>query len=891
VRRTASDCDEIISSAAEAARMAEQQPQCIDGAIEALERFARIDSAAINELAAAYYARARLQDQPVDLLRALDAADHAVAAMPRSPAAQFNHKRVLEALHVAPRSTAAAQWAHTQSQLTQALRSRDANTVRRLIAPFPQQAEALLEKGLVPAGRKDDAHFLATILAPITGDRLVLDVVDAMGKPHSPLELLAQFRQASTLEKLDQVERETIARGYRHVLAPIALQRGVLLNYYSRYLEALPQYEKAIAEYSRIGARDGVAGVHLRRIGTLRDLGQYDAAWREAMLTMSDFSAIVNPQDQHALLGETAATAVALGFPKAALLYQNAAVILYKNELRNTPPERLDMIAVVLRNIAIALRARAGIELQLDQYDVASADLNEAERLSAEEKEADRRPLLQARVDEVRGQALLRTAPSQAAAAFTSALTRTPKEASTYRASLLAQRGEALRRSGMNAEAEADLRASIDVLHAEETRARAQRADEDSWDAYFFRFQDTYRRLIRQLIDEGKAATAFVYAEQARSVELQGDVDIATLQRSLLPGSILLEYALLDDRTITWIVSRDRFEVVTQSVRRSDVERIAADLSRAVRSQNATEVEAQLYLLHRKLIAEPLRAIGATPRRLVVIPDGPMHSIPIAALHNGTTQRYLTEDTIVETAGSAKLYLLSLAHDQAIRGDTQQALLIGDPEFDEELPFAQGFKRLPGAKHEVESIRDVYEQAEMRIGSDATVPEFLALVRKSAVVELAAHALVNRQHSLLLLAPSAHDSGALDAHELIANLPHLDRTRLVVLSACSSAGGLPVGPEGIAPFVRPFVMSGVPAVVGTLWNIHDATVEELLVSFHRHYRQGSDAAEALRAAQVELLRKKNPGLRSVLAWAPFQVIGHASSPFASAPHNEKEKPP
>ena len=63
------------------------------------------------------------------------------------------------------------------------------------------------------------------------------------------------------------------------------------------------------------------------------------------------------------------------------------------------------------------------------------------------------------------------------------------------------------------------------------------------------------------------------------------------------------------------------------------------------------------------------------------------------------------------------------------------------------------------------------------------------------------------------------------------------------------------------------------------------------MSFHRHYRTGSDAAIALQSAQLDLLRKMRHDLRSVLTWAPFQVIGHGSSPFAPTNENDKEKPP
>lgn len=877
VRVAAAGCDEIVSDGADAMALLER-PQCTDAAIEALERFSRIDPAAMNDLAFAYYVRAQRQDQPVDLLRSLDAADHAVASMPQSAAAKFNRKRALDALHVAPRATASAQWSRNEAQLPAALQSRNAEAVKQLVAGFPMQTMAFLAYKLIPAGRRDDARFLANVLTPITHDHLALDLADDVGKP---LEFLARLHRASTPELIDAFDRETRARGYSDLLGPIAARRAWVYQFQGRYLDSLTQDDVAIAEFLRIGARDLAIAQRTRRVGTLRILGQYEAAWRESMEAMREFSAIVNAQDRHTLLGETALTASALGYPKTALLYQNAAVDLFKNELRNAPPEDLEAIAEIQYNIAVALRVRAGIEVRVEQYDLAAADLNEAARLSAKTADPDWRRLVQARVEEVRGQALMRTAPLQAARAFTTAVTLTPAANASYRAELLAQRAEAVTRGG--GDAEADLRAAVAALESGDA-AKRDAVSAEWWEPYFSRFQDTYRRLVERLYDEKKIGEAFLFAERARS----GDAEVSAVQRALPADTAVLEYALFNDRTIVWIVARDRFEAISLDVRRSDVERMTADLSRAVRSQNATALEAQLYLLHRKVMAEPLRRIGVMPARLVVIPDSPMHSIPFGALRNGTTQRYLVQDTTIETAGSAKQYLLSLSRDREIRSDGRQALLIGDPSFDDRLPFAEGLKRLPGARHEVETLAGVYERANVLTGDSATIPAFLASAPKSDVIELAAHALVSRQHSLLLLTPSRSDSGVIDS---ATKLPHLDKTHLVVLSACSSAGGLPVGPEGIAQLVRPFIAAGVPGVVGTMWNVRDATVEELLVSFHRHYRQGSDAAEALRAAQVELLSRKNPGLRSVLAWAPFQVIGHASSPFASAPHNEKEKPP
>jgi len=63
------ECDDLVTTDAEAVRIVAQQPGCIDSAVAALERLGRGDPDALSDLAAAYYVRAQIKDQPVDLLR------------------------------------------------------------------------------------------------------------------------------------------------------------------------------------------------------------------------------------------------------------------------------------------------------------------------------------------------------------------------------------------------------------------------------------------------------------------------------------------------------------------------------------------------------------------------------------------------------------------------------------------------------------------------------------------------------------------------------------------------------------------------------------------------------------------------------------------------------
>jgi CHAT domain-containing protein len=985
------ECNDVVPSRADAARMLRSQPVCIDAAVAALERFARADPAALGDLAAGYALRAQREDRPSDLLNALDAAQHAVNALPLSAVARFNLAMIEECVGLTddavdawnqflkianPRQIAEArgyhihfqtidpteQWATNRTQLLGALRAHDRAKVERLVAPFPSSAEKYLEEELLPA-HIAEAKTLAFEWARLNHDRFLIDVVDALerspqqlNEAHlafidarnedraigplkevkyekaaellerggSPLSLLARLGYATALSLahrpdsyaratalIEPMEREAGLRGYRHVQARIRATLAFFFSFRSHYVESLAESEKALIAYERDGDIEDASDTHMRRISVYRDAGLNELALREGRKALQTASHLAETRSRHSLYGDLAKTAAASGHVQIALLYQNTAIRLTQRAIKNTPPDRIDAIKGLISQFSPLLRSRALIELQLDQPQAAADDLANALRLGPQKVSSNEQRIFKARIREVQGQALLRINPAGAVAAFTVAIQQASPESRTYRASLLAQRADAQRRAGRHDAAEQDLVAALRELRAEQRymlEHRKRGAAEEMWSSYFSRFGEAYQTLVRLLIEDGRREDAFNYAEEARAFEplylvsevVPKDFDgktrnLAEIQRTLLPGTQLIEYSVLPEQTIAWVISRESFTTVRLPAGKAAIERHASDLQRAADARNPTDFEAKLYALYDVLMTKPLAAIGTKAQRLVIVPDGPMHGLPFAALRNPKTRRYLIEDMSIEIAGSANLYLVSLARDRALQSAAPSVLLVGDPSFNGNLAFAQGLQPLPRARSECERISVFYKpHVQMLLESDATIPRFLEQARGSEIIHVAAHSIVNGRapsRSYILLAPAPSDPGPLEAQALLTRVS-LDHTRLVVLSTCSSAGGLPVGAEGVAPFVRPLIGAGVPAVIGTLWNVEDATAEDLLVSFHRHYREGNDAAVALRLAQIDLLRNKNnnPGLRPVFAWAPFQVIGHASSPFAPTPQH-KEKPP
>lgn len=93
--------------------------------------------------------------------------------------------------------------------------------------------------------------------------------------------------------------------------------------------------------------------------------------------------------------------------------------------------------------------------------------------------------------------------------------------------------------------------------------------------------------------------------------------------------------------------------------------------------------------------------------------------------------------------------------------------------------------------------------------------------------------------------------------------------RLVVFSACSSAasrGDLALGLAGVAE-------SGARSVLGSLWNVDDASTATLMAAFYSAWRspQAPGVAGALASAQAALRRVR--GYEHPYFWAPFTVVG------------------
>ena len=102
------------------------------------------------------------------------------------------------------------------------------------------------------------------------------------------------------------------------------------------------------------------------------------------------------------------------------------------------------------------------------------------------------------------------------------------------------------------------------------------------------------------------------------------------------------------------------------------------------------------------------------------------------------------------------------------------------------------------------------------------------------------------------LPPEAED-GILTAEDVTGM--DLLSTDLVVLSACDSGvGEVRVG-EGVFGLRRSFVLAGAKTLVMSLWKVPDRATAELMVDFYTRLLAGQSRAEALRGAQLAMMKQ------------------------------------
>jgi CHAT domain-containing protein len=387
--------------------------------------------------------------------------------------------------------------------------------------------------------------------------------------------------------------------------------------------------------------------------------------------------------------------------------------------------------------------------------------------------------------------------------------------------------------------------------------------------AFEYLQQSRGRSLLDQLSTEANTSDGDKNLENLLSTVARPE-SAATIKEKLPEDAQLVEYAVLDEKILIWVISRQAIVATSVNVSQRDlnamIERYLPLVSKPPADNEAEQSDLAKKLF--SLLVQPVASLLNQQKLICIIPDKNLSFLPFASLVSPHTGKYLFEDYVLTTSQSASVFLhLSGTALEKSNVKQEKILSVGNPSFDRAT--FRNLDDLPNAKREAVAVALLYKAVPL-LEANATAAAVRNQIMSSDVVHLAAHSVLDDDlpsRSKFLLA-----KGDLSAYE-IYRLKRLPRTRLVVLSSCQSGAERYYDGEGMASLARAFLSAKVPLVVASLWPVDSKATEKLMVSFHRNRTQGSTTAEALAKAQREMLHDPENRYRSPFYWAAFAVNG------------------
>jgi CHAT domain-containing protein len=408
--------------------------------------------------------------------------------------------------------------------------------------------------------------------------------------------------------------------------------------------------------------------------------------------------------------------------------------------------------------------------------------------------------------------------------------------------------------------AQADLRLARQQLPRWHRGGRASTEEQ----AFLSRVERIFEREIELLLREpGREAAAFDLAREAQTVTRSR----AEIRDSALAASSarLWSYAL-EDEVLVRCESSAEAQTFRVKVSRKDLlswsGQAASELARQKPGAEARSVLSSLY----QALVGPCEPWLQGASELVFVLDGRLGALPLGALLDAVSGRFLVESFVVREEPS----VLGPDRPQSASPEPARFLGLAVPGPEGEALLSERLGRLEEVEAEVRSVAELYPRAEVVSGSRATAATLLRNLPGVDVFHFGGHGLpaTAERPSVLVVAGDPPLLGSEDLRRL-----NLSRLQLVVLGACGSAGqGRGVGGR-LLDLAFPFLDAGAHSVVLATAQVYDQRARPLLTSLHRHFAAGASPSESLREAQLEVLRAADDPIEALPSWAPWSVVG------------------
>lgn len=430
---------------------------------------------------------------------------------------------------------------------------------------------------------------------------------------------------------------------------------------------------------------------------------------------------------------------------------------------------------------------------------------------------------------------------------------------------------------------------------------------------------DAYRSRLLQLENALDRLEADVGARSAEFRAQSLPVTLSAIRAQIPEQAALIEFAwyrpadgtrktLVPPRYAAFILAHGAEPQWVDLGEAAAIDEHVAAWRRALRDPQRSDARHLGRALDAKIM-QPVRMRLGHARHVLISPDGELNLVPFAALIDENDTYLVERFTITYLTSGRDLLRLQVPHDTR-----SEAVIVAAPAFGEpalvstnrgaqpQVDYSQlFFGPLPGAASEVRALKALLPKATFLTGTQATEAA-LRRVSGPRLLHVATHGFFLRDEeaddtnaagtsgtrlgrwarwvenpllrSGLALAGanqglSDEDDGVLTALEA-AGLD-LWGTRLVVLSACDTGLGDVKRGDGVYGLRRALVLAGAESQLISLWRVSDRSTRDLMIDYYELLAQGEARGEALRRAQLSMvrsLRRAHP-----YYWASFIQSG------------------
>jgi len=392
-------------------------------------------------------------------------------------------------------------------------------------------------------------------------------------------------------------------------------------------------------------------------------------------------------------------------------------------------------------------------------------------------------------------------------------------------------------------------------------------------------------------------------------------IDIMTIndiQPLLDDQTAILSYTVTESSVIQFLITNRQIKYRTIDLGKTNVLKKVKALRNGILFKNNSIFTQYSNELSKILIPR----LGKNVRRLVVIPDGELSSLPFEVLFSDkisktdlghyTNYPFLVRDYVISYAFSATLYFQNLNapsppgggflgfapvfSDTQISGSMRSTNLETIKSIDAlKSDHTRGILRngryinpIPSTEDEVNGLFELFqldsEKAKIYTHERATENQLKTeTLNTYRYLHFATHGFVNEEHpelsGLLFAQSDKNEDGILYSGEIYQLSLNAD---LVSLSACETGLGKFVSGEGVIGLSRAFTYAGARNLLVSFWKVADESTTELMTKFYANVignsNPSSDYGSALRKAKLNMIEEDR--YAHPYYWSPFVLIGH-----------------